>query len=157
MANNTRDPRAPRNTTERAATSQHDSWIEPSSLPDPDPQDGFVFRWIRTATLGQVDPTNVSTRFREGWFPAPKEDFEHLGLMRDQRSRFPDNLEVGGLLLCKMEESKAEARKRHYEDKTSKQIQASDNNFMRASDPRMPILSPERKSTTTFGTGRPTK
>lgn len=157
MAKDTRDPRAPRTAETREATSQHDSWIEPSKLPDPEPQDGYVFRWIRTATLGQVDPTNVSTRMREGWVPAPKEDFEHMGLMADQRSRFPDNLEVGGLLLCKMEKSRAEARQKFYENKANAQLQASDNNFMKNADPRMPVLNPERKTTTTFGTGRPTK
>ena len=157
MANTPRDPRASRTTETRAATSRHDSWVEPSNLPDPEPQDGFVYRWVRTATLGQADPKNVSTRFREGWVAAPKEDFEHMNLMKDQRSRFPDNLEVGGLLLCKMEEDKAAARQSHYEKKAQDQIRASDHNFMKQSDPRMPILEPVRTSTTTFGTGRPTK
>lgn len=158
MANSPRDPRAPRSTDTREATSRsHDSWVEPSNLPDPEPQDGYVFRWIRTATLGQIDPTNISTRFREGWEPAPKEDFEHMGLLKDQKSRFPDNLEVGGLLLCKMPEDRALARKEHFEKKAQQQVQASDHNFMKQSDPRMPVLKPERSNMTTFGTGRPTK
>lgn len=157
MANTPRDPRAPRNTETREATSRIDTWVEPSKLPDPEPQDGYVYRWVRTATLGQTDPTNVSTRFREGWVPAPKEEFEHMGLMKDQRTRFPDNLEVGGLLLCKMEQERADARQRHFEAKAANQLQASDHNFMKQSDPRMPILKPERTSHTTFGTGRPSK
>lgn len=153
MANN----RTPRQADTRAANARHDSWLEPSSLPDPEPQDGFVFRWIRTATLGQVDPTNVSKRFREGWIAAPKEDFEHLGLMPDARTRFPDNLEVGGLLLCKMEKDRAEARQAHFEQKAANQLRASDANFLKQSDPRMPVLEPERRTTTTFGSGRPSK
>lgn len=157
MANHTRDPRASRDTDTRAATSRNDSWIEPSKLPDPEPQDGYVYRWIRTATLGQADPTNVSTRFREGWTPVPKQDVMGLGLLPDQRSRFPENMEVGGLLLCKMPEERAEARKRHYEAKAQNQLQASDGNFMKQSDPRMPVLKPERSTTVTFGSGTPNK
>lgn len=158
MANFPRDPRNSRNAETRAnATRAADTWVQPSNLPDPEPQDGYVFRWVRTATLGQTDPTNVSTRFREGWVPAPKEDFENLGLMKDQRSRFPDHLEVGGLLLCKMEKSKTDARQAYFEQKAQQQVQASDHNFMKQQDPRMPLLKPERTSTTTFGSGRPEK
>lgn len=153
MANN--DPRAPRTVTTRTATSRHEEWKEPSKLPDPDPVDGYVYRWIRTATLGQPDPTNVSSRFREGWVPVPKEEVEHLGLMQDHRTRFPQNMEVGGLLLCKMEKERADARQRHFEKMAQNQVQASDHNFMKQSDPRMPVLKPERSSTTTFGSGRP--
>lgn len=152
MAN---DPRAPRTTATRVATSRQEEWKSPSTLPDPDPQDGYVYRWIRTATFGQPDPTNVSARFREGWQPVPKEEVEYLGLMPDHRSRFPANLEVGGLLLCKMEAERAAQRQRHYEKMAQNQLSASDHNFMKQSDPRMPILKPERSTMTTFGPGKP--
>ncbi len=152
-----RDPRAPRTTETREATSRPSTWKEPSKLPDPEPQDGYVYRWIRTSTLGAPDPTNVSSRFREGWTPVPKEDVEHLNMMPDHRSRFPDNLEVGGLLLCKMEEERSRARQDHYEKLAAQQVSASDHNFMKQSDPRMPVLQPERKTTTTWGSGRPQK
>lgn len=152
-----RDPRAPRNADTREATSRPTSWKEPSKLPDPNPEDGMVHRWVRTATLGQADPTNVSTRFREGWTPVPKEDVDYLHMMPDHRSRFPDNLEVGGLLLCKMPEDTAKARQDHYEKMAQQQVQASDHNFLKQSDPRMPLLKPERNSTTSWGSGRPQK
>ena len=44
-----------------------DSWMPASVLPTPEPQDGWVFRWVRTSTLGHADNTNVSQKFREGW------------------------------------------------------------------------------------------
>ena len=155
MANS--DPRSPRTNDTREATQRTEAWVEPSKLPDPDPQDGYVYRWIRTATLGQADPTNVSTRFREGWIPVPKEEVMHLGLMQDHKTRFPENLEVGGLLLCKMETERAEQRAAHFTKLTKNQIQASDHNFMKQADPRMPILAPSRSTTVTFGSGRPNK
>ena len=151
MAVQPRDPRAPRETETRDAISRSEAWSEPSALADPHPSDGYVYRWIRTSTLSQADPSNVSKRFREGWVPVPKEEVEYLGLMADHRSRFPQNLEVGGLLLCKMEKARAVARQRHYETLAQRQVQSSDQNFLKQSDPRMPILEPEHKTTVTIG------
>lgn len=152
-----KDPRATRTQETREAEVRTEGWTEPSKLPDPEPDEYYVYRWIRTATLGLADPTNVSTRFREGWVPVPKEEVMHLGLMPDHRSRYPDNLEVGGLLLCKMPRKRAEQRQKHYEKVARTQIEASDHNFMKQADPRMPVLAPSRSSTVTFGHGRPNK
>lgn len=153
----TREGRALREHATRANDAHSTAWKEPSKLPDPEPRDGFAYRWIRTATLGQADPTNVSTRFREGWVPVPKEEAAGMGLMQDHASRFPDNLEVGGLLLCKIDKATIDRRQRHYEQLAKTQVDASDSNFMRESDPRMPVLQSQRQSRTTFGSGRPAK
>ena len=32
----------------------------PSNLPDPTPEDGYAFRWVRTSMLGDADNRNVS-------------------------------------------------------------------------------------------------
>ena len=62
-----RTPRQARDDNQRADTQRTQAWQPPSVLPDPKPQDGFVFRWIRTSLVGQSDNPNVSYRFREGW------------------------------------------------------------------------------------------
>jgi hypothetical protein len=95
MAN--RDPRTleTRDTSERKVT-----WKRANALPDPDPQEGVEFRWIRTSTLGQNDNTNVSSKFREGWEPVKLEDHPELKVLPDVDSKFKGNVEVGGLLLC---------------------------------------------------------
>ena len=82
-----------------------DSWLPASILPNPDPVDGWVFRWIRTSTLGKADNTNVSQKFREGWVPVKAEDHPELEVMSDIDSRFEGNIEIGGLLLCKAPEA----------------------------------------------------
>ena len=46
-----------------------DKWVPEGVLPEPESQDGYVFRWIRTSSQGQTDNTNVSMRFRQGWEP----------------------------------------------------------------------------------------
>ena len=55
--------RSPRALDSREAAQRVQSWENPTNLPDPVPQEGWVFRWIRTATLGNNDNTNVSRRY----------------------------------------------------------------------------------------------
>ena len=143
MAN--RDPRTldTRENTERKVT-----WKRPSALPDPTPQDGVEYRWIRTASLGQSDMTNVSSKFREGWEPVKLEDHPELKIMSDVDSRFKGNVEVGGLLLCKNSKENMDARRDYQSDQAKSQMQAVDNSFMKESDPRMPVLRPEKSTRT---------
>ena len=43
------EERKPRNSdTREASTRTSDAWVPASILPDPQPQDGWVFRWVRT-------------------------------------------------------------------------------------------------------------
>ena len=73
-----------------------------------------------------------------------------MQLLIDPTSRFRDNIEIGGLLLCKTPTEFIEQRTQHFNNQTQAQTEAVDNNLMRQSDPRMPLFN-ERKSTTSFG------
>jgi len=141
MAN--RDPRTleTRDTSERKVT-----WKRANALPDPDPQEGVEFRWIRTSTLGQNDNTNVSSKFREGWEPVKLEDHPELKVLPDVDSKFKGNVEVGGLLLCRNSKENMDARRDYHRNATASQMAAVDNNYMRESDPRMPVLKPEKST-----------
>lgn len=131
----------------------NDSWMPQSSLPVPEPKDGWVFRWIRTSSLGRTDNTNVSRQFREGWEPVKAEDHPELKIMSDHNSQFKGNVEVGGLLLCKAPAEKMESRKKYFQELADRQIEGVDRSFLRENDPRMPLLNPERSTRTTFGRG----
>ena len=73
------EERAPREVDERKDDYRpSDAFIPQSLLPTPIPQDGWVFRWVRTQILGASDNINVSTRFREGWEPVLAEDHPEL-------------------------------------------------------------------------------
>jgi hypothetical protein len=74
-------------------------------------------------------------------------------MMVDPDSRFKDNIEVAGLLLCKMPSEFVKQRKEHFAAQNRAQIDSVDNNFMRDNDPRMPLFR-ERNSKTSFGNGR---
>ena len=146
------EERTPRKSTSRKVDERPtDTWKPASILPDPEPQDGYVFRWVKTSLLGQSDNTHVSKMFREGWQPVKAEDHPELMLQSDIGSKFEGNIEVGGLLLCKAPTETMEARARHFQDIAENQMSSGDNNYLRESDPRMPMLNPERSTRTTFG------
>ena len=138
-------PRTPRDLATRDRTVRE--YRPPSTLPDPTPESGYVFRWVATHVMGKADPTNVSKKLREGWQPVRAEDHPELML---EGSAKTGNVEVGGLMLCKMPAEMAKARDRYYSDQASAQMASVDNNFMRNNDPRMPLFA-ERKSTSSRG------
>ena len=138
------------NTRDKAARPR--TWTPPTLLPDPNPEPGYEFRWVRLSTLGTKDPMNVSAKLREGWEPVKASDHPevHLEMVEDQR--FKDNIVVGGLMLCKIPSEMVEQRNAYYSGQAQAQIASVDNNFMRENDPRMPLFA-EKKSKVTFGSG----
>jgi hypothetical protein len=149
MAENSRTPREVATRTQAERPKQ---WQAPELLPEPDKQAGFSYRWIRVATNGQADPRNLSSKIREGWEPVRIEEQPKFGLLMDPNSRFKDNIEIGGLLLCKTPTELVNQRNAHYQNLTDSQTRAVDNSFMRQNDPRMPLFN-ERKSSVSFGKG----
>ena len=136
----------------RTTSKRPEQWAPAELLPEPDKQPGYTYRWIRTSTLGTADPRNLSAKMREGWEPVRVEEQPQLQLLIDPNSRYKDNIEIGGLLLCKTPEEFVQQRNAHYAKQSEAQTEAVDNNFMRQSDARMPLFK-ERKSTTSFGKG----
>jgi hypothetical protein len=62
----------------RETTQRVKQWTQPQGLPTPQPEEGYSFRWVRTALLGQFDPTNTSAKFREGWEPVKAESHPQM-------------------------------------------------------------------------------
>ena len=150
--------RLAREMEDRDATKRAAPWKPAMLLPEPEPQPGWRFKYIRISVMGQNDPTNVSAMFREGWEPVKAADHPKLMVHADSNptSRFKDGIEIGGLLLCKAPEEMVQQRTDYYLRMNKSQMEAVDNNFMSQSDARMPLFS-EKKSTTTFGGGRGSK
>lgn len=143
--------RSNRQSKTRETTERKKTWTRQSMLPTPDSKNGTEYRWIRTSTLGNADNTNVSSKFREGWTPVKSEDHPELKVMSDIDSRFEGNVEVGGLLLCENSTEYVESRREAHDDMNANQMDSVDNNYLRQSDPRMPLLNPERSTKTSFG------
>jgi len=136
----------------RAQYERPKQWAPAELLPEPDKQPGFSYRWIRVATLNKADPRNLSAKLREGWEPVKISEQPRLQLLVDPDSRFGENVEIGGLLLCKTPTEFVDQRNKYYLNQTEAQTVAVDNSFMRENDPRMPLFS-ERKSQISFGKG----
>jgi hypothetical protein len=135
----------------RAVSERPQQWANPELLPEPDKQAGYAYRWIRVATLNSPDPRNLSSKLREGWEPCRIEEQPKFQLLVDPQSRYKDNIEIGGLLLCKTPEEFIDQRNAYYATQTAAQTDAVDSNLMRQSDPRMPLFK-EGKSSTSRGT-----
>jgi hypothetical protein len=144
--------RLDREVDNREFSERPKQWMPAELLPEPDKQAGYAYRWVRTSTLNTADPRNLSAKLREGWEPVALEEQPKFQLLVDPNSRFKDNIEIGGLLLCKTPTEFVQQRNAYYAKQSDAQTDAVDNNLMRQSDPRMPLFN-ERKSTTSFGKG----
>jgi hypothetical protein len=82
--------RAPRET--RAEAERPKVWQPASTLPEPDKEAGYAYRWIRVASMGQNDPRNISSKLREGWDPVSIKEQPQFQMLVDPDSRFKDNI-----------------------------------------------------------------
>lgn len=146
------EQKIPRELTTRSLTERPKQWTPPELLPEPDKEAGMSYRWIRVALMNASDPRNISARFREGWEPVKLEEQPKFKLLVDPDSRFKDQIEVGGLLLCKTPTELVEQQQDYYQNLTRQNEEAVNNSLMRQSDVRMPIFN-ERKSSVSFGKG----
>ena len=95
----------------------------------------------------------MSAKLREGWEPVAIEEQPQFKLLIDPNSRYKDNIEIGGLLLCKTPTDFVQQRNTYVQGQTDAQSKAVDNNLMRQSDARMPIFK-EGRSEVSFGKGK---
>ena len=146
------DNRTPRDLTTRDKNVRY-VYTPSSKLPDPTPIPGMSFRWIATHVMSIADPTNVSRKRRDGWEPVKAADHPELML----EGNASGNVEIGGLMLCKMPTDRVEDMDEYYQRQNKAQMESVDNNFLKNQDPRMATLFSERQSTSTrggaFGTG----
>ena len=104
--------------------------------------------------MGQSNPTNVSAKFREGWVPVRAEDHPELCLQGSPSGE----VEIGGLILCKMPEELIQARTAYYERQTIEQTSSVDKRYFRDQvDSRMPLFADKDTETvrgkSRFGNG----
>jgi hypothetical protein len=152
------DPRTARDLETRETEDRvrmQREYTPPSLLPTPAPQDGYGFRWVATAVMGDSTPTNASSKFREGWVPVKAADHPELCLQANARGE----VEIGGLLLCKMPEEMIQARTAYYERQNAEQLKSVDQRYLREQiDNRMPLFSDKESETvrgkTRFGDGK---
>lgn len=123
-----------------------------AALPDATPQDGYVFKWCRLATLTEPDARNVAENIHDGWEPVTAQ--EQPGVAR--LLRLPSEattIETGGLQLCKNTLERFNKRNEFYENRA--RILNRDVRTKFASEageiPAMPLLAPDHRSSVTTG------
>ena len=144
--------RKPREQESRAVAARQMAWRPPETLPSPDPRDGVTHRWVRTSMMGSADAANISSKLREGYEPCKAEDYPELMMHATTEGRFKGNIEVGGLVLCKIPTEFLKQRESYYANQNKSQMESVDNNFMRDNDPRMSKFS-EKSTKVSFGSG----
>lgn len=148
-------PRETREASAREAT-QRPIWKPLDQYPIPK-ADGLRFRWIRTLEIGNqgvADTRNVSRRFREGWVPSRASDYPELMMRSDERSQFPDGIEVAGMLLCQCQALICDARNEYYRNMSENQMKSVDLALARSNSPGdhgMQILNPRRRTRVAVG------
>ena len=136
----------------RKAAYRPEAWRPPETLPMPEDRPGWKHRYIRLSTMGQADPSNISSKMREGYEPCKADEYPELMMHAATEGRFKGGIEVGGLLLCRIPAEFMEQRAKYYEQQSKSQVDSVDNNFLRENDPRMPLFS-EKRTKVTFGSG----
>jgi hypothetical protein len=136
----------------RTTSMRPQAWRPPETLPSPDPRPGWTHRWVRISMVGQADPSNISSKLREGYEPCKADEYPELLVHATSEGRFKGNVEIGGLLLCRIPSEFLEQREAYYANQNKAQMESVDNNFLRDSDPRMPLFS-DKRSKVTFGSG----
>jgi len=144
--------RKPRELEVRQEMQRPTSWRLPDALPSPDDRPGWSHRWVRTSTLGTSDPSNISSKFREGYEPCKADEYPELMMHASHEGRFKGNIEVGGLILCRIPAEFMDQREAHFSRQNKAQMESVDNTYMKDNDPRMSKFA-ERSSKVTFGTG----
>ena len=145
----------PQSRTRENETRDQEKRIEPWKpaplTPTPNPREGLDFRYVRVSMRGQADNVNASQAFRDGWEPVLSSVYPDLMVVSDHNSPFPDNVVVGGLLLCARATEIGEQIEEYIKKEAQDQMESVDRNYFREQDSRMPLLKPERSTRITFG------
>jgi hypothetical protein len=144
--------RSSREVDSRTVMQRPTAWRPPETLPMPNDRPGWTHRYVRISTMGTADPSNISSKLREGYEPCKAEEYPELMMHASIDGRFKGGIEVGGLLLCRIPSEFMVQRAKYYENLNKSQVDSVDNNFLRENDPRMPLFS-EKRTKVTFGSG----
>lgn len=123
------------------------TWLPRASLPDPNPEPGWSFRWIRVRVGAQNDLTNVSGRLREGWVVVRPEEQMEIARTLVNGGKGQDSIVIGDSMLCKIPTATVKLREEYYRKQRVAQNAGMSANLLRIQDARMPMLRPSVVST----------
>lgn len=152
------EDRAPRVAETREFEQAAPAWQPASQLPEPHPRDGWVHRWVMVTTLGKEYTTHFSQMRREGWEPCAVEEYPELALDIAKNDSFYAEkglIEVGGLILCRLPDEGAEARRAYYSKRSRGQVNNATNELLshQHKDTNMGTFVEQNRTQVSFGQG----
>ena len=134
----------------RAKTLRKKVWTPPSYLDTPNAPDGFRHRWVRVEIMGYVDTKNIQGRLRSGFELVRADEFPEDDYPAIPDGKYEGVIGHGGLVLTRVPEEIARQRSAYFARLADEQIEAVDNDLLKAEHKSMPI-DIDRQSRTTFG------
>ncbi len=125
-------------------------WTPPSYLDTPNAPNGFRHRWVRVEILGYVDTKNIQGRLRSGYELVRADEYPEDDYPAIPDGKYSGVIGHGGLVLTRVPEEIAQARADYFKGLAKDQIEAVDNDLLKAEHKSMPI-DIDRQSRTTFG------
>lgn len=144
------EERATRDMETRETEKRDEPWKPAPLLPEPRPREGLDFRYVRASARGEADNINVSQAMRDGWEPVLSSDYPELMVTSDRGSQYPENVLIGGLLLCARPTEVGDKYRERADKEVRDQVEGVDRSYFREQDSRMPMMS-DKKSRITFG------
>ena len=139
----------------RVKTERRKPWAPPSQLDAPPAPAGFVHRWIRAESVGQMDQKNVSARLREGWEFVRADEYPELEWPQIDTGKYEGVIAVGGLMLARIPKETVKERSAHFAQVTQDKDDAIANDPLKDQHPSMPVQNESRRSRVTFGGKKP--
>lgn len=141
--------RTTREANTRDNTKKPETYAPPPLLPMPPPEDGYVFKYIRKSTLGQIDTRNMARRAQQGWQMCRKEQYPDIAKIIDPFGNTGDYIESGGLVLAKLSLETANGIRLHNIRQAKAQSRAVDNNYFSLKDRGVEVFrDPESRTYT---------
>lgn len=134
IRNRQAEARQTRGMQTRDANKKPETYTPPPLLPMPDPEEGYVFKWIRKSSYGQLDTRNMARRTQQGWVLCKKEAYPAIAAVIDPLSNTGEYCENGGLILAKLPEETAEGIRQYNSQRARAQVRAVDNNYFSLKD-----------------------
>ena len=144
------DKKTSRASQTREKTKRKKVWTPPSYLDTPNAPDGFRHRWVRVEILGYVDTKNIQGRLRTGYELVRADEFPEGDYPAIPDGKYSGVIGHGGLVLTRVPEEIAQQRADYFKRLSSEQLEAVDNDLLKAEHKSMPI-DIDRQSRTTFG------
>jgi hypothetical protein len=134
----------------RAKTLRKKVWTPPSYLDTPNAPTGFRHRWVRIEIMGFLDTKNVQGRLRSGYELVRADEYPEDDYPAITDGKYAGVIGHGGLVLTRVPEEIARQRSEYFAKLANEQLEAVDNDLMKAEHKSMPI-NIDRQSRTTFG------